>query len=175
MTIKAVEKLANELLDTTFTIKTSQNTYNLNAKKIGYSFKFDRAKRRFGCCKYTKKLITLSKHMCEQNLHQLNGKIRDTILHELAHAFSYHIYGMNGTGHGWRWKNVAKQIGSVAKRCYSYDDFGGLNKPESKYTLSCSNCGHTSPMHRKPKRIYSCGKCAKEFNPKYKLTLTQNY
>lgn len=175
--LKAVEKLANELLNKKFSIRDRfGNIRHLSAKSIGYTFKFDHAKRRFGCCNYSRKTISLSKHMCEINLHQLDGKITDTILHELAHAFAVEIFGREGKGHGHIWKSVAKQIGSDAKRCFSYSDFGGINKPESKYTLTCPTCGNESPMHRKPKRSYACGECCTNgFDPKHKMTLTQNY
>ena len=103
-TLKDVERLANELLNNKFSIRDQYgNIRHISAKGIGYTFKFDHAKRRFGCCNYTRKTISLSKHLCEANLNQLHGKITDTILHELAHAFCVQLYGMSdGRGHGHR-------------------------------------------------------------------------
>jgi predicted SprT family Zn-dependent metalloprotease len=176
--LKAVEKLANELLSKKFSlIDRNGNIRHISAKGIGYTFKFDHAKRRFGCCNYGTKTISLSKHLCEANLNQLNGKITDTILHELAHAFCVEIFGIrDGRGHGYKWKTIAKQIGSDGKRCYSYSDFGGINKPESKYTHICPTCSKESPVHRKPKRSYACGDCCTNgYDPQHKLILRQNY
>lgn len=177
-TLKDVERLANELLSKRFSIRDKYgNIRHISAKGLGYTFKFDYAKRRFGCCNYGTKTISLSKHLCEANLNQLHGKITDTILHELAHAFCVQVYGIrDGRGHGHNWKTIAREIGSVGKRCYSYSDFGGINKPESKYTHKCETCGTESPVHRKPTREYSCGKCSpRKFNRNFLLTLVQNY
>ena len=175
-TLKDVQNLANELINKTFTIETYSGNKQISAKQLGYTFKFDSAKRRFGCCNYSRKTISLSKHMCEVNLHQIEGKIKDTILHELAHAFSFHLYGFEGKGHGYKWQNVARQIGSDAKRCFSYSDFGGLNKPQSKYSHVCPTCGNETPVHRKPKRTYACGKCCTNgYDARHKLILKQNY
>jgi|AntRauTorckE6833_2_1112554.scaffolds.fasta_scaffold03105_6 predicted SprT family Zn-dependent metalloprotease len=177
-TLTDVEILGNKLLNSNFNIKDIfGNTTVLNAKQMGYIFKFDNAKRRFGCCKYVKKQITLSKHMCEINLNQVNGKIKDTILHELAHAFCLKIYGTrDGRGHDNKWVSIAKQIGSDGKRCFTYDDFGGLKQPKSKYTLTCPTCDKKTQMHRKPKRSYACGTCcANGYDSKHKLAIKQNH
>lgn len=174
--LKQVRALVDELFNTTFHIEDEfGHTHTMSINNIGYSFKFDHAKRRFGCCNYRKQQITLSKHLCEVNPHQLNLKIKDTILHEMAHAFSFNIYGSAGRGHGRKWQSIAKQIGSDGKRCYSDADFGGIEMPESKYTLTCNTCGNTRNMHRRPKRRYSCGQCSDKFDPEYLMELVQNY
>ena len=48
-----------------------------------WGFAFDHARRRFGACNYTRRRITLSRPLT-----LLNGidEVRDTILHEIAHA-----------------------------------------------------------------------------------------
>lgn len=176
-TLKDVERLANELLNKTFTINTYWGDKQVNAKQLGYTFKFDYAKRRFGCCNYKYKTISLSKPLCEINLHQLEGKITDTILHELAHAFCVEIYGRkDGRGHDHKWQSIALQIGSDGKRCFNHSDFGGIEKPNSKYTLVCNTCGHEASMHRQPKYARSCGKCApNRYDEEFKMVLRQNY
>lgn len=178
ITLQDVQNLAEKLLNKDFNIKNVYGKiYTLNAKLLGYTFKFDKAKRRFGCCSYTKKTISLSKHMCEINLNQLEGKINDCILHELAHAFCLDIYGLtDGGGHSNKWVHIAKQIGSNGKKRFSYTDFGGLNKPKSKYTLTCPTCKNETPIHRKIKRTFACSLCCVDgYDPKHKLILTQNY
>src|SRR5690242_13087862 len=62
----------------------------------GWSFAFNRSKRDLGICRFGPRLIELSVHFVERNA----GKVvRDTLLHEIAHA-------LVGPGHGhdavWR-------------------------------------------------------------------------
>src|SRR5436190_12975378 len=75
-----------------------------------WSFKFDRSKVSFGKCHYGKKQISVSRYLVE-----LNGEdeVRDTILHEIAHALA-----PRGAGHGTAWRSVAKSIGCNGRRCY---------------------------------------------------------
>ena len=170
-TVQDVEELANDLIGTLFTFKDKRGEERtLCASHIGYTFRFDNAKRRNGRINYTHKLITLSKPKVLVNLHQVDTVIKNTILHEIAHAFSYHIYGREGIGHCDKWRSIALQIGCNGQRCSS-----GYEAPESKYILVCNECGKESPMHRKPKRERSCGNCDTVYNPKYKLRLIQNY
>lgn len=177
-TLKQVQELANNLLETKFEIKTITGSIEiLSAEEIGYNFRFDKAKRRFGCCRYVAKEITLSKYLVEANPHQVGKKIKDTILHELAHAFCIEIYGRReGRGHDYKWVSIAKQIGSEGRRCWSTKDFGGVNKAQSKYTGVCPSCGTKSHYHRKPKLRRSCSKCyPSRFNSEYEIEITQNY
>jgi SprT-like family len=73
-------------------------------------FEFDNAKRRFGICRYNRRTIGLSR-----NLVLLSNKeqVKDTILHEIAHA----LVGP-GYGHSWVWKRMALEIGCDGNRCY---------------------------------------------------------
>lgn len=74
-----------------------------------WSFKFDRAKRRFGACHGRQKLITLSASLTELNS---EAEVRNTFLHEIAHAL------VPREGHGPEWKRVAQSIGCTGDRCY---------------------------------------------------------
>jgi predicted SprT family Zn-dependent metalloprotease len=170
-TLNDVEELAIDLMSTLFTFKDYRGEERtLSASHLGYDFRFDNAKRRNGRVNYTLKFISLSKPKAKVNLHQIDGPIKNTILHEIAHAFSYHIYGHSGRGHCDKWRSIAIQIGCDGSRCSS-----GYEAPKSKYTLVCDDCGKESPMHRKPKRRKSCGDCDTKFNPKYELKVVQNY
>ena len=170
--IKDVESYAEQLMNKEYKVKVNGKTHLLTPTKLGYKFKFDNAKRRFGYCSYTDKEISLSKPLCEYNLNNFY-QINDTILHEIAHALSYKIHGKRGSGHCKRWVHVAKSIGCNGKRCY---DSSEVNNIEHKYTLICDTCGGNYPRHRKPRIEYSCGKCApKVFDEKYLLRVVKNF
>lgn len=170
--LREVQDLAIKLISTKFIVRDIYGSeHTLCAKDMGYRFKFDNAKRRNGQINYRTKIISLSKPKALVNLHQIDGPIQNTILHEIAHAFSYKLYGRNGAGHCKKWRSIAKQIGCSGERCSS-----GYEQPDSKYTLICETCGKESPMHRKPKVNRSCGSCSpRVYNEKFIMTLRQNY
>lgn len=139
--------------------------YCLNEQ--GWKFEFDNAKRRFGCCKYRSKTITLSKHLVLLN--DIDA-VLECILHEVAHALAGY-----GAGHGSKWKAIAKDIGCTAQRCYNPTI---VNTPEPKYISTCFGCRHTRKRHRIPKWDTSCGKCSGgSYNINFKLDwkLNPNY
>jgi predicted SprT family Zn-dependent metalloprotease len=121
--------------------------------KLGWRFEFDNAKRRFGCCNYTLKLITLSKSLTELND---EARVKNTILHEIAHA----LVG-SGNGHNHVWRKKALEIGCDGKRCYSIKT---VTTPKSKYEAVCKKCNHVHKRHRKPKNKVSCGVCSNKFD-----------
>ncbi len=134
-----------------------------------WTFTFDNAKRRFGVCRGRRKIIGLSKTLVLLNLNDYE-QINDTILHEMAHAFDYEIRGKSA--HDNHWKMICREIGAKPQRCFSTQT---VEMPKSKYTAVCSNCKTEVPIYRKPKRDASCGNCCRTYNPKYKLTVKQNY
>src|SRR3954468_886353 len=75
-----------------------------------WAFGFDHARRRFGKCDYDGRRITLSRPLT-----LLNGihEVRDTVLHEIAHALC------PGDGHGQHWRATCRRIGAAPKRCYT--------------------------------------------------------
>jgi predicted SprT family Zn-dependent metalloprotease len=81
----------------------------------GWTFGFDRAKRRVGQANYAQKRITLSSLMVA---HADKEYITQTLLHEIAHAMlpSRDAYG-KVIGHGQRWKMQAAAIGYTGDRC----------------------------------------------------------
>src|ERR1700760_1168305 len=79
---------------------------------VGWTFRFDNARRRFGSCRYGSKLITLSRPLVYLNDVE---QVRDTILHEIAHALA------PGDKHGPRWRAACVKVGAIPKRCYTDD------------------------------------------------------
>lgn len=116
-----------------------------------WQFKFDSAKRRFGQCRFSKRVISMSRHLCELND---EAQVKDTLLHEIAHA----LVG-RGKGHGPEWKSMATSIGCSGTRCYSTE----VVTPGPKYIGICPG-GHTHERQRLPSRETSCKDCWPRFN-----------
>lgn len=117
----------------------------------GWVFQFDRSKRRFGCCHYTRRIISLSKELTLLNDEE---KVRDTILHEIAHALA-----PKGAGHGPVWRAMAKAIGCNGMRCYGSE----VTTPKGKWKAVCTTCGQTAYYHRRPRNQRACGKCCRVY------------
>jgi len=96
----------------------------------GWRFQFDRGLRRFGVCKFRRRIISLSQHLVQLNNRE---EVQDVILHEIAHA----IAGFEA-GHGYKWKMVCVQIGARPERCYSTKT---VETPKLKYYAKCGGCG----------------------------------
>lgn len=82
----------------------------MNEHGIGdtWTFTFDDATRRMGQCQYRRKRITVSWRYVQ---HADEAHVRDTILHEIAHALT------PGAKHGLRWKVMAQKLGATPKAC----------------------------------------------------------
>jgi predicted SprT family Zn-dependent metalloprotease len=130
---------------------------------IGWRFTFDHARRRFGCCNYTRKLISLSRPLT-----LLNGEpeVRDTILHEIAHALC-----PPEEGHGPRWRSKCREIGAKPKRCYSDAAVVSPPRPPARYQYGCGRCGWWVERRRRPtaRRRYVCAKCRGSLQYREKL------
>lgn len=140
-----------ELLQASNLAEALMQKYNLD--NMGWYFEFDNAKRRFGCCNYKLRRISLSKPL---TLLREESFVRNTILHEIAHAL---VGGRNGHNEVWRAKAI--EIGCDGKRC------GNDAKLEGKWKGLCPN-GHIHYRHRKPKYNTSCGICLpNKYDPQY--------
>lgn len=113
-----------------------------------WKFKFDRAKKRFGCCNFSTKTISLSTDMVFLNS---EDAVKETILHEIAHALCGHH-----AGHGEIWKETVMRIGGVPNRCY---DSNSINSPLMQYSGECKQCGMI--VQRTKKAKLACKKCKK--------------
>lgn len=122
--------------------------YKFDLYQHGWRFKFDNSVKRFGVCRYRRKIIGIS-----IPLSSINGidQVKDTILHEIAHA----IAG-NSAGHGQRWKDVCIAIGAKPERCY---DSHSIETPTLRYYAICGGCGKEWQRAKKvdENRKRSCG------------------
>lgn len=116
---------------------------------LNYSFlesweiTFDSAKKRAGICKISSKEISFSINHIENNNIET---IKDTILHEFAHAIAYQLY--SDRGHGKYWKYVARQIGAVPKAK------GAFNLPNAPWLLvhACRKTAQINPISERFRR-----------------------
>lgn len=89
-----------------------------------WTIDFDHAKKRAGMCLLNDKRISLSKHHISQNSVDM---VKDTLLHEYAHAIAFELY--QETGHGLIWQKVAQTIGAKPKAT------GRFNLPDAPWVL----------------------------------------
>jgi predicted SprT family Zn-dependent metalloprotease len=105
-----------------------------------WQFEFDHAVVRFGRCSHSRRTISLSRELVQLNT---EAQVRDTILHEIAHA----LVGP-GHGHGRVWKLRAASIGAKPERCY---DQSVVPVPRAmEWTGTCQSCGKVLQRMRRP-------------------------
>lgn len=135
----------------------------------GWRFQWDRAKRRAGCCKHSKKLITVSYNLFDAM--PISENI-DTLLHEIAHALA-------GSGHGHNrvWQQWAMKVGAKPERCYN-SKLVDKSKIDYKYTAICPN-GHKryfNRLGRQWKNGKTCGTCRPGvYDIRFKFDIYENY
>ena len=126
---------------------------------VGWRIKLDNARRRAGQCDYKNKIISLSRLYVR---HADIDHIRDTILHEIAHA----LVGPRH-GHDAVWRQKARQIGCTAARCHS------LSFAKARWVMTCPNGCFSVERHRKKSGLV-CASCksAVEFHAAETKTVT---
>tara|TARA_B100000287_G_C20536260_1_gene742867 strand:- start:144 stop:644 length:501 start_codon:yes stop_codon:yes gene_type:complete len=123
-----------------------------------YTFKWDRAVRRFGCHNGRLKTISLSRPLTQYEINE--SRVKNTILHEIAHALDYKKRGYSN--HDNTWRRIAVSIGCTGERCTSNS---GVDKSRvMKWIAKCPKCGRDVFYARKSKRELACGKCCKKHN-----------
>lgn len=112
--------------------------------------------RRAGVCFYPRRggpgRIELSAHFVERNG---DDEVRDTILHEVAHA----LVGP-GHGHDAVWRAMCVRVGARPQRCYGAE----IDMPAGRWRAECPGCGQTFHRHRRPKPAagWFCRSCGKD-------------
>lgn len=105
--------------------------------------------------------IRLSRHWMA---HIPEAEIRDTILHEIAHAIAGHK-----AGHGWEWKAVCRRIGANPNRIADLpqDMVLELKEKIANYKAVCTKCASTHLFYRLTEKWrqgkYVCAKCRSPF------------
>lgn len=125
-----------------------------------WSFRFDRAKRRAGACHFSTRTITLSGPLIE--LYDA-PTVRGVVLHEIAHA----LVGPRHH-HDAVWKRTARALGAPDSARLP----ASLPKPQEPWVGTCPTCGAQRRLFRAPRRVTSCGACARVFDPERILTWT---
>ena len=124
-----------------------------------WRFVFDNAKRRAGACKFDTRTISVSRHLMA--LYE-EAHVRDTILHEIAHA----LVGPRH-GHDAVWRAKARAIGCSGTRLVDAE----APRAPAPWQGTCPR-GHTYDRHRRPARPASCARCEPGFNADLLLTWT---
>lgn len=100
-----------------------------------WSFQFDHATKRAGCCNYRERVISLA-HAYARSA--TDAEIDDTILHEIAHA----LVGKEH-GHNQVWRAQAIAIGCSGQRCHDVQ----FSPP--RYIVTCENACWVATAERR--------------------------
>lgn len=144
------------------------NNYYFNGEvpvcRIRYNGRFSNSAGRIT---YSERplLIELSpKHFQKQH-----DALRETLLHEMIHAWLYDRCG--DTGHGAEFRKKMRECGMTS----IYHDLGNA-KPYAesvkRYILRCEKCALELLRRRLPTAPMSCGRCSKRgYDPRFPLTV----
>lgn len=125
-------------------------------KIVGWTFHKNHTKTALAITNYTQKKVCVSSYLlrgksCDEK------KMRNTILHEIAHIFAGHQ-----NGHNSKWREIALKIGCNAEVC------GTMTYIAPSYLMFCPKGCFKKEYFRKPKVE---GKLCKKCNSKPKLKL----
>lgn len=126
-----------------------------------WQVRLDAARRRAGVCHFDTRVIGLSAPLTR--LHD-EAEVRDTILHEIAHALAGPRHGHDAT-----WRRIAQQIGCSGERCMPADA-----PAVATAWLGVCPAGHTVGRHRRPERVMTCRKCSDSFDLEHLFTWTRH-
>lgn len=125
----------------------------------GWSFRFDRARRRAGLCRYDRREISVSGPLTA--LYD-EADVREVVLHEIAHA----LVGARH-GHDRVWRATARRLGASGRRVVSEDS----PEVEGDWVGVCP-AGHRVTRFRRPAREQACGRCSPVFDRRHLLAWT---
>lgn len=134
--------------------------------RAGWVFQWSRGKRQLGAAQIKRrrepvtgtvnelKAIKLSRHLVALND---EAEVRDTILHEIAHALA----GLKN-GHNAHWKSICRRIGARPRRLAGES----VAVVDARYAIVCGRCArplakrHRRPGHERLRRSY-CRECGR--------------
>lgn len=97
--------------------------------------------------------------------------LRETLLHEMIHAWLYDRAG--DTGHGAAFKAKMRECGLTS----IYHDLGNvrpINESTKRYILRCEACALEILRRRLPAAAMSCGRCSKRgYDSRFPLTVLE--
>jgi hypothetical protein len=107
-----VRVIFDMLQDRTFLFTVLGKDYSARVCDFSYYLRMKETFRSVGHCDYGKRELAFSTSYCTPRLLDpfRCDLVIDLILHEFAHAFSFHKLGHSG--HGYKWKAIADQIGA---------------------------------------------------------------
>ncbi|MEE9367596.1 MAG: SprT-like domain-containing protein [Pontiella sp.] len=109
-----------------------------------WRFKFDHSTRRAGCCNYRDKMISIAFELARSGSDE---DIRDTILHEIAHALAGRKHN-----HDAVWKAKAHEIGCTGERTHK------LQFAPPRWSVTCENRCWTQTAQQRNSNLI-CRKC----------------
>ena len=142
MELTRVEEIAHDLMQTHMPILVD----------IGWTFRFDNAKVRFGLCNYRRKIISMSRNIASINDEK---HVRLTILHEIAHA----LVG-SGNGHNAKWRAMARKLGHSGSRTYHQS----VTVPTKEWMITCPKCKFADTRTRRMRKALACRWCCDTYN-----------
>lgn len=125
----------------------------------GWTFGFDRARRRLGACHPARRQITVSAPLAAV---LPAADAEDTLRHEIAHAIDVERRGR--TGHDATWRALAVACGARPERCFSH----ALPPDEAApYRGVCPSCRLAAAFYRDPVHPPRCRTCARAGQPAF--------
>lgn len=114
-----------------------------------------------GLCSDRKKVLYLSRKFLKD---ATNEQIRNTMLHEIAHALEFDKWGESS--HNWRFRNLCVEIGCDPDSNLNRETLYG-NKYD-KWTYTCKGCGAVVGTAKRLKNIdkRTCVTCRSHFTEK---------
>lgn len=120
---------------------------------LDWDFAFDGARRRAGLTDFRRRRISLSRPLMQR---ASDAMIRDTILHEVAHALVGPTHG-----HDTEWKKVATALGATPR-----SRVGSAPVLDPKWRGICPR-GHVIYRYRRSREEVSCARCSPHFDTRF--------
>jgi predicted SprT family Zn-dependent metalloprotease len=154
----------------TNTWRVDGKDYNLDL--LGWEWGYGRTRKIIGRCRVRKKAKSreiISKRI-EISTPYLNvpgqnmAEMKDTVLHEIAHAIDVERRGTSD--HSATWKHIARAVGADPTRTSDI-----VKSVPGRYKLTCPDpdCDLEVYMYRKPKVRKSCNRHGNTFDPTYEM------